>query len=927
MAKDKTQGSKLRRQQGASLVRHAQLAAKARGKTNRGDVSTELKLLSGTALTLGMGLGLSHPTEAATFNVTNLSDSGAGSLRQAIEDANTTAGADTITFRAGLTGTITLTTGQLAVTDSVDIQGPGAATLAVSGNNASRVFYLYNGSTNLAVTISGLTVTEGNASIGAGIVNFDEDLILDSVMITNNTATGDGGGLWADGFDMDLTIRNSIISGNTAGDDGGGIYIEDTGGPLLIQNTNITGNDATGSGGGIYFYDPDNDTTIENSTISGNTAGGLGGGIYLYNTDNGTLTIHGTTISGNTAAAGGGIFLYDPNPLIIENSTISGNQATDGDGGGIYLYSFYTGSILRHSTIAGNSATGAGGGLFIQNSEVTIEHTIVADNTAGANSDLSGSFAVNFSLIETPGTATITGSNNIFGQDPQLGPLANNGGPTQTHLPATASSAVNVGDPAFTPPPATDQRGLNRVVNGRIDIGAVEVNPGTIQLSAGAVSVNESTSTVTITATRTGGADGAVSVGFASSNGTAVAPSDYTAAAGTLNWADGDGVPKTFQIMINNDLADEPNETFTITISNPLGGVTLGATTTEVVTITDNDTAPVVTIGDVSVTEGGNLVFPVSLSSPPNGSITLTVTTSNGTAVAPGDYTARTVPVTFAAGETRKTVSVPTVQDTIDEPNETLRLRVQSVNAGTVGNTTDTGTGTIVDNDLPLPAVIIGDASVTEGRTLVFPVSLSSPSGGNITLTVATSNGTAVAPGDYTARTVAVTFAAGETSKTVSVPTVQDTTDEPNETLTLRVQSVNAGTVGSTADTGRGTIVDNDPAPAVLIDDVSVIEGRALVFPVSLSNPSSGTIRLTVATNNGMAVAPGDYTARTVTLTFAAGETSKTVTVPTVQDLVGEGDETLALRVQSVNAGAVGSTTDTGTGTIWDDEVKVIPPQ
>src|SRR5262245_28333186 len=120
---------------------------------------------SGAALTLGV-LAAGGTAEAAVFNVTNLNDNGAGSLRQALIDANTAAGADTVTFQAGLTGTITLTTGQLSIYDSVDVQGPGAAVLTVSGNNASRVFYLYNGSALIDVTISGLTITQGNANIG-----------------------------------------------------------------------------------------------------------------------------------------------------------------------------------------------------------------------------------------------------------------------------------------------------------------------------------------------------------------------------------------------------------------------------------------------------------------------------------------------------------------------------------------------------------------------------------------------------------------------------------------------------------------------------------------------------------------------------------------------------------------------------------------
>jgi predicted outer membrane repeat protein len=564
-----------------------------------------IAVASGTAVALG-AIAAGSPAEAATFNVTNLNDSGAGSLRQAIEDANGAAGADTILFQAGLTGTIVLTTGQLSITDSVDLQGPGAAALAVSGNNASRVFYLYNNAALIDVTLSGLTITGGNASIGAGIVDFDENLTLDQVTVTGNSASGDGGGLWADGFNMTLTIRDSTISGNTSGDDGGGIYVEDTGAPLLIQRTVITGNDAADDGGGVYLYDPDDDVTIEDSTISGNSAGDAGGGIYLYSPDDGELTIRGTTISGNSAQRGGGIFLYSPDHGgSIENSTISGNQATAGDGGGIYLYNLYN-FALHHVTVAGNSASGTGGGIFGQSSSLPIDNSIVANNTAGINNDLGngidGGFDASFDLIEAPGTANITdGGGNIFNQDPQLGPLQNNGGPAQTHLPAATSPVIDAGNSAFT----VDQRGQARPVGAAVDIGSVEVAaavPGTIQLMVSALSVNENGVTVTITATRTGGADGAVSVSYATSPGTATSPADFLAALGTLNWADQDTASKSFQVTIVNDTLDEPDETFTAALSNPTGGAALGATTTVTVTIIDDDTAAIVevpTLGDV----------------------------------------------------------------------------------------------------------------------------------------------------------------------------------------------------------------------------------------------------------------------------------------------------------------------------------------
>ncbi len=437
-----------------------------------------------------VGAARAPAAEAATFTVTNTNDSGAGSLRQAIEDANADTAADTIVFQAGVTGTITLTTGQLEITESVTITGPGAANLTVSGNNASRVFYLYNGASNIAVGISGLTIANGYDNIGAGLVNFDEDLVLDSVVIRDNTATGDGGGLWLDGFEMDVTIRNSQISGNTAGDDGGGIYVEDTGGPFLIEDSVISGNTATQDGGGIYFYDPDSDININRSTISGNVAEGnngrapggasaygLGGGIYMYSADSGTQFITDSTISGNLAGRGGGIYFYEADqPFEIVNTTVSGNAASQTGGGIAFYYSGDDSGRIAHSTIADNSAN-TGGGIYAYDGFLDITHSIVANNIAPNDSDLSGNtFDIDFSLIENQGGASINDNGgNQFAVDPMLGPLQFNGGTTETHLPAAGSPVIDAGDPGFTGPPNTDQAGNPRIVNGVVDVGALEV--------------------------------------------------------------------------------------------------------------------------------------------------------------------------------------------------------------------------------------------------------------------------------------------------------------------------------------------------------------------------------------------------------------------------------------------------------------------
>ncbi|MEW6210746.1 MAG: hypothetical protein AB1631_20445, partial [Acidobacteriota bacterium] len=204
----------------------------------------------------------------ATFTVTNLNDSGAGSLRQAITDANAMMGADTIDFQAGLTGTITLTTGQLpTITQDLTITGPGANVLTVSGNNASRVFEIASGVT---VMISDLTISNGSVSgldNGGGIRNSGALTLTNSTLSGNSTSdVSVGGGIFNDSFGT-LTIQNSTLSGNSAGFDGGGIFNLGT---LTIQNSTLSNNSAL-DGGGISNF---NLVTIKNSIVANSTSGG-----------------------------------------------------------------------------------------------------------------------------------------------------------------------------------------------------------------------------------------------------------------------------------------------------------------------------------------------------------------------------------------------------------------------------------------------------------------------------------------------------------------------------------------------------------------------------------------------------------------------------------------------------------------------------
>jgi hypothetical protein len=393
-----------------------------------------IRSLRWTAICLALLCTIAMPAYSAIIPVTNTADTGAGTLRQALSDAMD---GDTIDF--SVTGTITLTSGELVVHTSVMINGPGADQLAVDGNNASRVFHINPGKT---VTISGLTITNGNVGVG-----------------------GFGGGIYND--HAVLTVSNCTLSGNSAGG-GGGIYNNGRNGgsaSLEILNSTLSGNSAQG-GGGILSDGASGSASVEivNSTVSGNSASNEGGGIHNEGgSGSASLTVTNSTLSGNSASnMGGGIEnkgALGSASVEIVNSTLSGNSATAG-GGGI-LNDGHDGNVLLElgSTILNAGVSGA--------NIVNLEGTVTSDGY-NLSSDNAGGF--------------LTGTGDQINTPPMLDSLANNGGPTSTHALQPGSPAIDMGDPAFTPPPDYDQRGpgFDRVVNGRIDIGSFEVQAATV---------------------------------------------------------------------------------------------------------------------------------------------------------------------------------------------------------------------------------------------------------------------------------------------------------------------------------------------------------------------------------------------------------------------------------------------------------------
>ena len=279
-----------------------------------------------------------------------------------------------------------------------------------------------------------------------------------------------GGGLQKVGAGR-LEISDSVISGNFgSGNDDGGLFM--SGGTGSITASTIQDNQAY-FGGGVTVNNAT--LTIADSTISGNQSTDGGGGIRL---NSGSLTIERSTITDNYGSPGGGGIRQNAGSLTITSSTISGNLAYQG--GGIYQAG---GTLsISHSTIARNNADYYdGGGLLANGVSATLDHVIVADNNAtGSGNDVFGTVTSSFSLIESAaGASIVDNGGTITGIDPLLAPLADNGGPTLTHRLLPGSAALNSGDASLISgvgaTPETDQRGIHRVQQGQIDIGAVEI--------------------------------------------------------------------------------------------------------------------------------------------------------------------------------------------------------------------------------------------------------------------------------------------------------------------------------------------------------------------------------------------------------------------------------------------------------------------
>ncbi|HUQ87740.1 MAG TPA: Calx-beta domain-containing protein, partial [Vicinamibacterales bacterium] len=443
----------------------------------------------------------------------------------------------------------------------------------------------------------------------------------------------------------------------------------------------------------------------------------------------------------------------------------------------------------------------------------------------------------------------------------------------------------------------------NNTYNRIATSAAVNVAPG---LSVNDVTIaegNSGSSVATFTVTLSGPSSQAIAVQYATSNGTATAGSDYTATSGTLTLNPG-VVSQTFGVSISGDVTFEPNETFTVTLSNPSGALLTDAA--GIGTISNDDAGPTLAINDVSLAEGDSgstpMTFTVSLLPASSGNVTVDYATVNQTALAGSDYTAASGTVVFAPGETSKTLTVAILGDLGGEPNETFRVDLSNANLNAVIGDAF-GIGTIINDDGPR----------------IFPSAASSAPGGAVTFTLNNSPGgptdwLALAPAGApdTTYSTYVYVGAGVTSRawTVNMPVA------PLGLWEARLFENN--TFNRLA-----TSTPVNVQAGLSVNDVTIAEGNAgastvATFTVTLSGASTQPITVQYATSNDTATAGSDYAATSGTLTFNPGIVSQTFGVSISGDVTFEPNETFIVTLSNPTGALL--TDATGIGTITNDD-------
>ena len=647
------------------------------------------------------------------------------------------------------------------------------------------------------------------------------------------------------------------------------------------------------------------------------------------------------TTADGTATAGSdytysdwGLYFHPGDTSVVVQVPISGDTASEGNETFVVNLHSATGATIADAQAVGTITNDdAGSGPTLSIGDVTIAEGNSLTKTATFTVTLSAAQPgpVLFDVATANGTATAgsdyvakstTGVRIAAGATSKAFTVTINGDttsePDETFL-------VNLGNASGAT--IADGQGVGTIANDdNVATPTISITDATL------VEGNSGNTFMNFTVSLSQAAASTVTYNAATSDGTATANSDYVAQNWGLNFPAG-STTLSLQVPVIGDSLPEPDETFTINLSNVVGATIADGQGTGTITNDDSAGAPYLSINDATLAEGNSGTNTgyvlVTLTDPAPANVSFTVSTSNGTATAGVDYVAMNAATqTILAGQTSVLVPVGILGDTLVDPNETFNLAVANVTGATVAD--GSAVVTIFDEDAPVgPTLSINDVAVTEGnsstKTLTFTVSLSAAQSTAVTFNVATADGTATAGSDYVAKsTVGVRIPAGATSKTFAVTINGDTAQEVDETFTVNLSAPSAGITISDGQ-ATGTIINDDAAatPTLSIADASVSEGnsgtKTLTFTVSLAPAAAGTVTYNIATSNGTATAGSDYVASSLTgQTISAGATSKTFVVTINGDTTSESDETFNVTLSNVSGATLGD--GTAVGTISNDD-------
>ncbi|TAN61452.1 MAG: tandem-95 repeat protein, partial [Magnetospirillum sp.] len=688
------------------------------------------------------------------------------------------------------------------VGDDVIFGGAGDDTLvgglgndALQGGSGADVAVFSGSRAGAQIIRTGLGAATVSGSDGTDVVSGVETLRFDDGVFfldgRNNTPIGVADGLAA-GEDAPLTIAASALVANDRDLDDDALTVLSVG--------NASHGTVVLDGSGTLTFTPDADYN-----------GTAGFDYTVSDGHGGTATGHATVtvVAANDAPVGLAAALAATEDTAL--AVAAAGLATDLDGDALAVVSVGNAS---HGTVA---LDGSGGVVFTPDADYNgaagFDYTISDGHGGTAAGDATVTVAaVNDAPVASPHSLT-TGLNrpvavraaelasDIDGDTLVIAVVGN----------ATGGTAAVGADGSATFTPTADFSGTAgfdvTVSDGHGGTATQHVTVEVLPLPSIGIAnvvVNEGAGTAAVTVSLSRTWDAAVSVDWASADGTALAGSDYVAGSGTLTFAPGE-TAKTIQVAIIDDAVYEADQGFTVNLANPSGAVLAAGSGT--VTIsgsgTGSEAAPTLAVGDVTVDEAaGVMSFTVGLDRASDTAVAVDWTTADGSALAGSDYLAGGGTLSFAAGETAKMISIAVLDDEVYESDQTVLLTLSNPSGGVIAD--GQGIGTISGSGFgaeAAPVVSIGTAATIEGMNARIPVTLSRASDTDVSVSYTLGGGTAAAGSDYSGTSGILVIPAGQTTGYITVATAADAAVEVAESFTATLSAATGATLGAASAT------------------------------------------------------------------------------------------------------------------------------